>query len=159
MRRIALLLLPLLLSACVEDSATYYVTADSNEHTLTLQREQPYFWSDDVAVRLVAARLPDCQRRFDLDTMTADDVEVELFASGDRVWTLRAGKQMWQVDTQTCQLLPAPKGDPGQPLGTFKTDGERLVFEPATGGLSSGPVAVEVEATGLPVFRMPSGAS
>lgn len=148
MRRYALLALPLLLTACVDDSATYYVNPDSNQHTLTVQRSQPYFWSDEVAVRLVAARLPDCQRRFDLDKTAADDVEIELFSNGDNVWTLRAGKQLWQVDTQTCQQLAEPKGDPGQPVGSFKVDGDHLVFEAAAAGPSGGPVAAEAEAAG-----------
>src|SRR5471032_1570463 len=116
MRRIALLLLPLLLTACVEDAATYYVAPGNNDHTLTIQRSQAYFWNDEVTVQLLASRLPDCQRRFDLDTMPADDVEIELLSNGDNLWTLRAGKQLWRVDTQTCGMQADPKDDPGQLL-------------------------------------------
>ena len=146
MRRIALLLLPLLLTACVEDAATYYVNPGSNDHTLTIQRSQSYFWNDEVTVRVLASRLPDCQRRFDLDTMPADDVEIELLSNGDNLWTLRAGKQLWRIDTQTCGMQPDPKDDPGQLIGTFKPDGDHLVFEPATGP-TSGPAAAEADAT------------
>src|SRR5471030_92425 len=145
MRRIALLLLPLLLTACVEDAATYYVDPGNNNHTLTIQRSQSYFWNDEVTVRVLASRLPDCQRRFDLDAMPADDVEIELLSNGDNLWTLRAGKQLWRVDTQTCGMQPDPKDDPGQLLGTFKPDGDKLVFEPATAP-TSGPAAANADA-------------
>lgn len=145
MRRIALLLLPLLLTACVEDAATYYVDAGNNQHTLTIQRSQSYFWNDEVTVRVLASRLPDCQRRFDLDAMPADEVEIELLSNGDNLWTLRAGKQLWRVDTQTCGMQPDPKDDPGQLVGTFKPEGDKLVFEPATAP-TSGPAAANAEA-------------
>src|SRR5476649_588005 len=150
MRRIALLLLPLLLTACVEDAATYYVAPGNNDHTLTIQRSQAYFWNDEVTVRLLASRLPDCQRRFDLDTMPADDVEI---------------KQLWRVDTQTCGMLADPKDDPGQLLGTFKPEGDHLIFE-AVAAPTSGPAAANAAAAvaaaadaGAPAAAAPAAAA
>src|SRR5471032_185362 len=158
MRRIALLLLPLLLTACVDDAATYYVDPGSNDHTLTIQRSQPYFWNDEVTVRLLASRLPDCQRRFELDTMPADDVEIELLSNGDKLWTLRAGKQLWRVDTQTCGMQADPKDDPGQLVGTFKPDGDHFIFEPATAP-TSGPAAANADAANAAAAAAPADAA
>src|SRR5471032_2377456 len=164
MRRIALLLLPLLLTACVEDAATYYVDPGNNNHTLTIQRSQSYFWNDEVTVRVLASRLPDCQRRFDLDAMPADDVEIELLTNGDNLWPLRAGKQLGRVDTQTCGMLADPKDDPGQLIGTFKPDGDHLIFE-AVAAPTSGPAAANAAAAvaaaadaGAPAAAAPAAA-
>ena len=66
-----------------------------------------------------------------LADMPADDVEIELLSGGDNVWTLRAGKEMWQVETQTCTQYPDVKGDGGELIGVFRVDGKKLVFEAA----------------------------
>lgn len=136
MRKFFLALLPLLLTACVRDSATYYADS-SNEHTLTIRREQEYFWVDDAKVTLMAARLPDCQRQIPLTDMPLDEVEIELFASGDNQWSLRAGSQVWQLETQSCALLAEGGVAAGERVGVFKSDGEKMVFEPATDAAAS----------------------
>ena len=133
MRKILIALIPtLLLTACVDDSASYYADgAASGNHTLTVRRAQRVFWRDTASVDLVLARLPECQRRIELAEMPAADVELELFSAGDNIWTLRAGKDVWQVETQSCTLLPEAKGDPGELVGVFRIDGDRLVFAAA----------------------------
>lgn len=131
MRKILILLLPLLLTACVDDSASYYVDGGAGNHALTLHRAQEHFWSDEVNVELILSRLPDCQRRLVLAQMPADEVEIELYSSGDNVWTLRSGKQAWQVDTQTCTQYAEAKGDPGDLVGVFRDEGGKLAFAAA----------------------------
>src|SRR4051812_39273099 len=71
------LLAPLLLAGCVNESASY--TIDGNDHGLTLIVTQDYFWSRDADVRVIASRLPDCQRQFDLGKTAVADLNVELF--------------------------------------------------------------------------------
>lgn len=129
MRKI-LLLAPLLLAGCVDDSATYYI--DGNQHALTVRAVQEHFWKKDVTLDLVAARLPDCQRRITLGSLPMSDVELELFASGENIYTLRAGELSWRVETQECSEMDAPEQVTGKPLGLFHLDeNKKLVFEEA----------------------------
>jgi hypothetical protein len=130
MRKILIVLTSLMLTACVDDSASYYADSTGN-HALTIHRSQKHFWSSASSVELIMQRLPDCLRRIQLDEMPADEVEIELLSGGDNVWTLRAGKQMWQVETQTCTQYPDVKGDGGELIGVFRADGGKLVFEAA----------------------------
>ena len=131
MRKILLVLICLMLTACVDDSASYYVDGATKNHALTLHRAQPHFWGGDIDVELILSRWPDCQRRLVLAQMPADEVEIELLSAGDNVWTLRAGKQLWQVETQSCTQYADVKGDPGELIGVFRVDGDKLVFEAA----------------------------
>lgn len=124
------LLAPLLLAGCVDDSATYYI--DGNEHALTVRAVQTWFWKKDVTLELVAARMPDCQRRIALGKLPIADLELELFASGEGEYTLRAGEQSWRIDTQGCRELAAPEQVTGRPIGVFHLDErQELIFEPA----------------------------
>ena len=131
MRKILFLLMPLLLAACVDDSASYYADGPVGNHALTIHRAQKHFWSKDSRVELIMQRLPDCLRRIELTEMPADEVEIELLSGGDNVWTLRAGQEMWQVETQTCTLYADVKGDGGELMGVFRDDGGKFVYEAA----------------------------
>ena len=125
-----LLLAPLLLAGCVDSSATYYI--DGNQHALTVRATQEYFWSKEISLALLASRMPDCQRRIPLGEMPLADVEIELFASGDNVYTLRAGDLSWRVETEGCSEMEAPQQVTGQPLGLFHLDdNKKMVFEKA----------------------------
>ena len=125
-----LLLAPLLLAGCVDSSATYYI--DGNQHALTVRALQEYFWKKDLTIDLLASRMPDCQRRFPLGSLPLADVEIELFASGENTYTLRAGEQAWRVETNGCTELEAPEQVTGEPLGLFHFDeDDKLVFEKA----------------------------
>jgi hypothetical protein len=144
MKRSKLLLLtPLLLASCVQQSASYYI--DGNQHALSLRAEQEYFWNSDVVVKMAAARLPDCQRLFPVGTLPIADFNVELFSGGDNVYSLRAGKQVWRFETQACTQLTEPtQAELGTPLGVFKLDAEKkLVFNKAAG---AAPGAAPAEA-------------
>jgi hypothetical protein len=131
MRRTWILLAPLLLAGCIKDSASYYIDG-GNEHTLTVRAEQEYFWKDEVTLTLVTARLPDCQRQIALTTLPSSGMDVELFSVGDNVYSLRSGTELWQVETGNCTRLPEPAPNAlGEPVGVFKMDGEKMVFEKA----------------------------
>ena len=127
---LAPLLAPLLLAGCVDDSATYYI--DGNQHALTVRATQSYFWKKDVTLDLIATRMPDCQRRIALGELPVSELELELFASSENEYTLRAGDQAWRVETQGCSEMAAPELVTGQPLGLFHLDDDKkLVFEAA----------------------------
>jgi hypothetical protein len=126
------LLAPLLLAGCVNDTASYRI--DSNDHAITLRVVQDYFWEKQASLRLTAVRMPDCQRQLDLGEVALSGLEIELFASGPNVYTLRSGEDTWQVETQGCTQLDAPeaKAVSGQALGVFHLDEhDKLVFEAA----------------------------
>jgi hypothetical protein len=130
MRKLLLLLAPLLLAGCVDNSATYYI--DGNQHALTVRAMQEYFWKKEVTLDLLASRMPDCQRRIPLARLPMPDVEIELFGSGENVYTLRAGEQVWRVETEGCSEMEAPEQVTGEPLGLFHLDEhKKLVFEKA----------------------------
>jgi hypothetical protein len=135
MRAPLLLLTPLLLLAgCVNDSASY-VIEPGKDHALTVLVTQDYFWSKQASVRLVAARLPDCQRQFDFGKAQLNDLNVELFSTGEDSFLLRSGDAMWQVETGNCTQLGEPSADvQAQPIGVFHMDDKKqLVFEAAEG--------------------------
>lgn len=130
--RLRLLLLAPLLTGCVNDTASYRI--DSNDHVLTVRVVQEVFWNKEGSLTLTAARLPDCQRMMDLGKVALAGLEIELFASGPDIYTLRAGEDTWQVDTGACAELEAPEANAvtGQALGVFHLDAEKkLVFEAA----------------------------
>ena len=144
MRKCLILVISLLLTACVDDSASYYI--DGRDHALTLRRAQAYFWQDQATLSLVAVRLPDCQRRHALTLAPAMAVDIDVFASGERTWTLRSGQETWQVETQGCTLSPvAPVAEPGARVGAFKVRDGKLIFEPAAAGASAAAPAPVAE--------------
>jgi hypothetical protein len=148
MRRTLILLTSLLLAGCVNESASYYV--DGKEHSLTLRVEQDYFWQEDVTLKLVAARLPDCQRLFTLGQEPPADLAVEVFTRGDNTYTIRAGKQVWMIETNNCTQLPdTSKPAFGEPVGVFKIANDKLVFEaaaPAAGTAAAAAVTPAADA-------------
>lgn len=129
MRLALLLLTPLLLTGCIKESASYYI--DGNRHAISLRAQQEYFWSKDVELRVLASRMPDCQRQLVLGRLPVADLEVELFESAENTYVVRAGEQVLQVETAGCTQLEAPAaGATGQRLGAFRLDqNKKLVFE------------------------------
>jgi hypothetical protein len=138
MRSPLLLLTPLLLLAgCVNESASY--TIDGSDHALTVIVTQDYFWSKQVGLHVIASRLPDCQRQFDLGKTPLSDLNVELFSTGEDTFLLRSGDDMWQLETRGCSKLPEPSDNvQAQPIGVFHFDTKKhLIFEPAEGSVTA----------------------
>ena len=130
MRKILLLLTPLLLAGCIQQSASYYVS-DARDHAITVLAKQEYFWDDAIALSMVAARHPDCQRAFPLAKVRKGDVAVELFSNGESVFTVRSGTQVVRVDMQSCTQLPEPAQNAlGEAVGVFRVGDEKMGFEP-----------------------------
>jgi hypothetical protein len=136
-RSLSILLIPLLLAGCINESASYAIKG--NEHTLTVIVTQDYFWKKQADVRLIASRLPECQRQFELGKVPLADLNVELFSTGDDTFLLRAGDAMWQVETQGCTMLPQPSANvQAQPIGVFHLDvSKKLVFDRAEGAAAA----------------------
>jgi hypothetical protein len=125
--RKALLLLPLLLAGCVDDTASYSI--EGNDHTVMMRAVQDYFWDDTLTLYVTASRLPDCQRRFPLPQATAANVEYELYSHEDNVWTLKGNNALWSFETQGCTQLPTPSTAPAQLVGKFVLEGGKLRFD------------------------------
>ncbi len=130
-RSLLLLLAPLLLAGCLNQSTSYLV--DGPNHAITLRAEQEYFWNNDVIVRMVTTHLPDCQRLFPMTTVPLAELDVELYSAGENVYSLRIGKQVMRVETASCTRLTEPTtAELGERLGAFKLNGDKkLVFEKA----------------------------
>lgn len=132
--RLRHLLLPLiaapLLSACVNDTATYQID-DTGEHTLSLIREQPRFWDNKVELQLVVTRMPDCMRRHSLGVGTAS-TRVEIYRVPSGAFIVKAGKRLFATETQTCESFAKIKEVPadglGTLMGTFLVKGGTLAF-------------------------------
>lgn len=131
MRKILILLTPLLLTACIKQSASYYVS-DARDHAITIRAEQEYFWDQAITLTMVASRFPDCQRAIPLMKVPKDEVGVELFDAGNGVFTVRSGAEVMQVDSVSCVQLPEPPADGyGEPVGVFRLGEEKMEFEQA----------------------------
>ena len=119
MRKTILILTPLLLAGCIQQSGSYFVS-DARDHAITVRAEQEYFWNDNVTLKLVVSHFPDCQRQLPLAKANKADLAVELFSNGEGVFTLRSGSDVVQVDTQNCTQLPTPAPDAlGDGIGVF----------------------------------------
>jgi len=125
----SLLALPLL-SACVNDSAVYEI-GDGQEHSLTLVREQPYFWNNRVNLVLIVSRMPACLRRHELGSGT-EKTRVDVWQAPSGAFVIRVGKRMYVTETQTCEgfapLDAEPPGGLGEFKGSFRADDGKLVF-------------------------------
>ena len=130
MRRFAIFLAPLVLTACVRDSDTYYITG--RDHSITVRLEQRYFWEKTGELSLIANRLPECQRRTALADVDLEAMEYELFQADENTYVLRNAEHQWAVSSDNCELLDKVPGG-GQKLGTFKLEGEDVKFEPVAG--------------------------
>ena len=146
------LLSSLLLSGCIKQSNSYYLS-DERDHALSVRAEQEYLWSKSITLSLVAANLPDCQRAVPLEKIHQDDVAVELFTTGENIFTIRSGEQLVQLDLQSCtQLAEPPPTALGQPVGVFFLgSGEKMLFEPAAAAATA-PGAASGSPAGTPAL-------
>lgn len=132
--RLRTVLLPLLavplLSACVNDGATYEID-NTREHVLSLIREQPYFWDKKVNLSLVVSRMPTCMRRHSIGSVSLN-TKVEIYQVPSGAFIVKAGKKMFATETQTCESWAKVDGEPetgmGELRGTFLVKKGELVF-------------------------------
>lgn len=127
----AALLAPL--AGCMSDSASYLIDGD-NKHTLTVLRNQDFFWKKTVNLSVVPTRLPDCQESIKIKDV-ARDAELHLYWSPEEyaepIYILDVEGDFYAVSTRTCktQAFKEKPANPGTPVGVFKEDGGRFVFE------------------------------
>jgi hypothetical protein len=128
-----------LLSACVNDGATYEIDG-TREHVLSLIREQPYFWDKKVNLYMVVSRMPTCMRRHSMGTGT-ETTKVEVYQVPSGAFIIRSGKRLYATETQTCEGFAKMESEPvegmGKLMGTFRVKKDKLVFEKAEGDAAS----------------------
>lgn len=112
----ALLAAPLL-TACVNDGATFSIDG-SREHTLSLIREQPYFWDSKVDLFLAVSRMPTCLRRHSMG-QGSEKTRVEVYRVDSGAFIIKAGKRMYATETQTCEGFAKMDGEPAEGMGTL----------------------------------------
>ena len=122
-----------LLGGCISDAASYIITPP--DHALTLIREQRWFWNDSVELEIVAARMPDCQRRHKLDPAPTAEATVEVYQTGSTTFVLKQGARFYLAETRSCvgfeKLDTPPPGGIGQPIGVFREEDGKLKFAKA----------------------------
>jgi len=134
----SLLPLTLLLAGCLDGTASLRLGA--NDHALTLQARQPYFWSQAVELDAVMSRQPDCHRRSRLGGVTLAEVSVDVFRPepeefAEPILILRQGANVYAISTKNCEMqkFKVPPAKPGTKLGSFQREGEKqLKFVAAT---------------------------
>lgn len=117
------------LSGCMSDSAAYLVDGDKN-HTITLLRNQDWFWKDTANINISPTRLPDCQ-----ESILVKDVprkaELALYWApedfAEPIYILDIEGDFYALSTQNCktQRFEEKPANPGTLVGYFtETDGK-----------------------------------
>ena len=125
------LVLPFL-AACTDDAASHMV--DGRYHSLSLAREQPYFWEPKVKYFLIVTRLPQCQRKH-LMSLGNPLAKTELWGMGGGTYLLRQSNKMYVTETRTCEgfapLAEVPEQGMGTLLGVFQEKEGEFRFKAA----------------------------
>lgn len=112
----SILSLMFLASACTNDGASFMI--EDRNHSLSLEREQPYFWDDRVNYWLVVTHLPACQRKHFV-VLGLPTFKTELWDMGGGTYALRMGKKMYVTETRTCNAFAPLPEEPATGLGTL----------------------------------------
>ena len=78
------------LTGCERQSVFYEVT--THNHTFTLIREKAHFWSDHYSQYVVIANVPNCQRRYRLqtaDTRLLYDIQIYDYGHDTHLWIVQ----------------------------------------------------------------------
>ena len=121
-----------LLAACEYEGAAYLI--EGKDHSISLVREQRWFWSSEVEQAVVVSRMPTCLRRHDIKSGVTGSVKMEVFEAGDYLWALKQGKNWYLAGTEKCEFQrwkDAPAEPPGKLVGTFTRKNDKLEFVPA----------------------------
>jgi len=133
MTRSILLLLPLaaMMAGCEIDNAAYMI--EGKEHALILNREKPYFWSDEYKLAMIVSRMPTCQRRYTMKPARLTAGNVSVFEGGEpNRYVLRQGSRWYAANTTDCAFAAVEKPEEDlQPIGVFRRKDDTLKFVPS----------------------------
>lgn len=125
----ALLLLVSLLAGCAKEPTGFKI--EGGNHSLTVERNQPYFWSEGWELNLIVTRFPECQRRYPLKK-SGEKVRVDLYSPESGVFILNQGKRWYVAETKECRMQQYEEApaEPGQFLGAFRVKNGVFGFVP-----------------------------
>jgi hypothetical protein len=118
------------LTGCENDAAS--LQFDDRDDSISLVREQRWFWSGEVEQTLIPARTQECQRRFPIKSGAAEFVKMEIYEAGPMLYLANQGKDWYVIGTEKCLVQPFTEtvpSPPGRALGKFVRKEGRLVFE------------------------------
>ena len=132
LKRLLILALLPLLTACEYEGAAFLI--DGRDQSISLVREQQFFWNDEVSQAIVVSRMPTCLRRYSIKSGVAGSVKMEVFEAGSSLWALKQGKNWYLASTEKCEFqrwTEPPDEPPGRLVGTFSRKNDKLEFVPA----------------------------
>lgn len=120
MKKLALLMMVLLLGAC-GDTQTAFVSEGDSDQSISVIREQNHVggaWRST----LIVAGLPQCQRRYALQDAAGDSIRIDVYRPGPGLYILNAGKRWDVVELKSCgyQTYKTRPPEPGELVGSFE---------------------------------------
>lgn len=128
LERIALVCVILLLGACGNSQQAFF-NSDDRGQSLALVRDQAYL-GGPWQTTLVVAGLPQCQRRYLLDGLEANQFRLDVYQPEPGVFVLNAGKRWYVTELQRCdfQSYQEPPPEPGELIGRFQVKSNGLQY-------------------------------
>lgn len=135
--RLVIWLSVFLLSACGDNQMAYFNGSDHSQ-SVSLVREQAYL-SGPWQTTLVVAADPLCQRRYPLNSLSADQIRIDVYRPEPGVYILDTGQRWYVTELQNCefQAYKKPPPVPGELIGGFNVENGTLSFSNAASNRSS----------------------
>lgn len=120
----------LLLAGCAKEPAAFLI--EGGNHSLTVERNKPYFWSDGWDVDLIVTRYPECQRRHPLKKAGDRKFRIDLYRAQPGVFILNQGNRWYVAETRDCRMQQYEEEppEPGDYVGSFREKSGAFVFTP-----------------------------
>lgn len=124
------LLSALLLTGCAKEPAAFLI--EGGDHSLTIERNKPYFWSSGWELDLVVTRYPECQRRHPMKKAGDKKFRIDLYRTQPGVFILNQGKRWYIAETRDCRMQQYEEEppEPGEYIGTFREKNNEFIFTP-----------------------------
>lgn len=147
--RFAMLFSSVLLGAC-GDTQMAYVGGDDRGHSISLVREQSWL-GGPWQTTLIVAGMPQCQRRYPLEGLAANELRMDVHRPEPGVFILKAGQRWYVTETPNCgfQAYKKPPPEPGELVGSFQVQNDKLRYldktsaKPAPRGATQAPATVK----------------
>jgi hypothetical protein len=106
---------------------------EGKDHSISLVREQRWFWSSEVEQAVVVSRMPTCMRRHDIKSGVAGSVKMEVFEAGDTCGPSSRARTGISPAPRSASSSAGrtPRRAPGKLVGTFTRKNDKLEFVPA----------------------------